>query len=194
MYANKTATSALPDPLSASLEEFIKKDNVSFADDLRRMETEWSGYNTQDGSGNWMNNDVSKVMDDWDIDDPLVYNGEHNTNYDWNTVSAKKFHEQDSGVSSTTLTPNTEVDDGVGMVEMQEVNGGISAWADGNLSNASSDALGAGDPMEISEGTQPKTDTRATTDVEMSGVEPEEGKAETGSKVEHIEMVEKKGG
>jgi hypothetical protein len=197
VYANETATSVQPIPLPPSLDEFVKKDNVSFTQDLCRREEEWPDYNPEDGTtinGNWMNDD-HKGVNDWD--EAPRYGGGYDDNYNWSSMSAKKFHEQDSGVSSTTLTPNTEVDEGVDMVEMQEVNGSIATWAGGGLSNASSDALGAGEPMEISDDTQIRdTQTRLTKpdtgDVEMGDADA--GKADIVPKVEHIEMLEKKGG
>jgi hypothetical protein len=188
VYANKAATSTQPVPLSASLEAFVEKDNVSLTRDLQNRQEEWPDYNPDDGNtvnGDWMDAD-------WNSDDPHVHSGGYSDDY-WNNVSAKKFHEQDSGVSSTTLTPNTEVDDGVNMTEMQEVSGGVSAWADGGLSNASSDALGA-EPMDISEPTQPKPDTIDAKDVDMGDADRNIGNRQADPKVEHIETVEKKGG
>jgi hypothetical protein len=195
VYANHAATSALPVPLSTPLDDFVRKDNVSFSQDLRRREEEWTDYNPEDGTtinGNWMNDDDHNATDDWN--NPPSYPGGYNDGYNWESMSAKKFHEQDSGVSSTTLTPNTEVDDGVGMVEMQEVNGGIADWARSGLSNASSDVLGSGELMEVSDNMQPKLETADNKDVEMGNADADAGRAKTNPKVEHIEMIEKKGG
>jgi hypothetical protein len=156
VYANEAATSVPPVKLSDALENFVKKDNFNWLQYYSRNDPGWHGHKADDGT---------VVEGDW-IDNPPGYN--------WNSVSAKEFHEQaGSGVSSTTLTPNTEVDDdGAGVVEMQEVNGGITAWANGTLSNASSDALGAGEPMEISEDTQPEQEITQEKDVEMGEAEP----------------------
>ena len=139
-----------------------------------------------------MNDDDRNVTDNWN--NLPSYSGDYNDGYNWDSVSAKKFHEPESGVSSTTLTPNTEVDDGVGMVEMQEVNGGVADWARSGLSNASSDVLGSGEPMEISEDMQIKLEKADTKDVEMSNADADARGARTDPKVEHIEMVEEKGG
>ncbi|KAF2676767.1 hypothetical protein K458DRAFT_437083 [Lentithecium fluviatile CBS 122367] len=195
VYANKAATSVPPIPLSTPLDNFVKKDNLNFLQELSKKESEWTDCGPDGGTtvkAGYMSDGDSKVMDEWMIDDPPGYGGGYNDGYNWNSVSAKDFHEQDSGVSSTTLTPNTEVDDdGVAMVEMQEVNGGISAWAGGGLSNASSDALGAEEPMDISD-SETTRETTIANDEDMDDADL--GQAETEPEVEYIETVEKKGG
>lgn len=148
----------------------MKKDNFNFLQDFSRREAEWADQKQDDGS---------QVIGSWADE----------KSDGWNRISAEEFHNQgDSGVSSATLTPNTDIDDeGVGM-EMQEVNGGISAWA--GMSNASSDTVGA-DLMDISSDSQ-RQGTINVRDIEMTDAEASEGREEP--KVEHIEVAEKKGG
>jgi hypothetical protein len=198
VYANEAATSVTPISLSASLEKFVKKDNLNWLQDYQDQNSGWTDDNAEAGS--WMNSGEHKVNDDWMTDEPPGYDGAHGDHYNWNSMSAKEFHEQaDSGVSSTTLTPNTEVDDdGVDVVEMQEINGGNTAWTDPTLSNASSDALGVVDPMDISDETKPNQEATEEKDVEMADADADTnadaGATKAESRVEHIEMVEKKGG
>jgi hypothetical protein len=68
----------------------------------------WPNYNPDD---------INTVDEDWmsvdrNTDDPQV-NG-YSDDY-WNNVSARQFHEQNSSISSTTQTPNAEVDDADGI-------------------------------------------------------------------------------
>ncbi|KAF1957364.1 hypothetical protein CC80DRAFT_42925 [Byssothecium circinans] len=236
IYANEAALSLTPIPLSAPLSSFVEADNVAFKEDVeRRKVNKWGDHDPSSGS---------HVVGDWDkLPNDSISSWDDG--YDWENVSAKEFHQRGygttntntntnkntfvdtngggSGISSSrTLTPNTEVDDDEmltsgGLVEMQEVNGGIQSWA-GITSNASSETVGL-EPMEIvGESQQQQNEPRAGVssepvngvknegrnsrlgDVEMVDADTEEvkdavRKLEDGANsVEHIEVVEKKGG
>ncbi|KAJ4303081.1 ATP-binding cassette glutathione S-conjugate transporter ycf1 [Kalmusia sp. IMI 367209] len=149
VYANNAATSSEPKPLSAKLETFVKKDNANFQQEVAREEAMW-GSNFNSGNevvGDWMNNAEN----------------------DWNTTNTEPHHAQvGSTLSSATLTPNTDnEDDSVPIelpIEMQEVNGGIAAWA--GISNASSETVGI-EPMDLpSDGRKSQASMR-TDDVQM---------------------------
>jgi len=165
VYANQKAFSPEPELLSAKLESFVKKDNTNLHREMTQVEEPWQDHQDDDGS---------KVLGDWMSDNLPQYDD------DWNAMSAKTFHEQnDSKVSSSaTLTPNTD-NEIVGGMEMQEVNGGISAWED--MSGSISSGTMAGEPMELSPVGQRQ---QSLEDVRM---------AEAGEpKVEHIEKAEKR--
>jgi hypothetical protein len=95
VYANEAATSAKPLPLSKPLEDFVKKDNFNFLEELQKSHQGWEDYA----------NEPSAVQGDWDKNPPGY-------NHDWANISAHEFHktQQDSNMSSATLTPNTDVD------------------------------------------------------------------------------------
>lgn len=172
MYANEAATSIELAPLSSDLEDFVKKDNLNFLQEFSQQQRQWEGKEDDGG----------KVIGDWMKEKPPGY--EDVEGLDWQNMSAKEFYGQDhSGISSTTLTPNTEIDDEGVPMEMQEVNGGIAALAGGISSPASSDTV-PGDDMDTS-GDIASQGTVAAHDVEMKDVVDgiDDGRAE------HIEVV-----
>ncbi|KAF1850822.1 uncharacterized protein K460DRAFT_350828 [Cucurbitaria berberidis CBS 394.84] len=131
IYANEAATSVEPVPLSKPLEDFVKRDKLNFLEELQKNATGWEGFGDYG----------TTAQGEWDKDPP-TYDGDG----DWSNVGAKEFYSHDrndSNMSSTTLTPNTELGDDVGEVqEMVEVNGGMDAFA-GLSSSVSSDTVGA---------------------------------------------------
>ncbi|KAL5382755.1 hypothetical protein DPSP01_006314 [Paraphaeosphaeria sporulosa] len=198
VYASDAAFSAEPIPLSAKLQTFVKKDNASFQQALAVARAEWDEVNDQN-------------VTDWIADDG------------WGNDDAKQGYQQDtfgSTLSSKTLTPSTDPndphpypsDDGVVDItlspehesdqpmEMQEVNGGISAWA--GTSNASSETVGVEPPVSMedvvrSDGRESRVGMRGedalmgeTTDA--SGVTDTSMDEDEEKVVKHIEVVEKK--
>ncbi|CAO2649656.1 Nn.00g070410.m01.CDS01 [Neocucurbitaria sp. VM-36] len=170
IYANDAATSVEPLPLSKPLEDFVKKDKLNFLAELQKNAPGWEDYGDC--------GDTAKGG--WDKEPPTY-------DYDWSNVSAKEFHSHDrndSNISSTTLTPNTEVgDDGGGVREMVEVNGGMDALA-GLSSSASSDTVGA-EAMDVDRASL--KDNASFRDVHME-------EAQEDVNTQHIEVAEKKGG
>ena len=161
IYANDAAMSERPIPLPKPLEDFVKKDKLCFLEELQR------GHDL--GSGNGWEDFGDKVRGDWDkTGDPPEYN------HDWANISSRQYHaeksKQSPGMSSATLTPNTEID-GEGVREMVEVNGGVDTMA--GLRN---------DPMELD------SQNRDTQMVDVKEVPADEPKAQ------HIEFAEEKGG
>jgi len=171
VYANDEAISVEPIPLPKPLEDFAKRDNLNFLEELQKI---------SDGTG-WEDfGDYSNVAQGgWDKEPGFEEdNG-------WSQITAKEFHSRtrnDSNMSSATLTPNTEVDEGQ---EMVETNRGASAVA-GMMSSASSETIGRGDDaMDLdADKLQGKV---SFSDVDMQDVLEEPRK-------QHIEVVEKKGG
>lgn len=164
IYANEAAMSEAPIPLSKPLEDFVKKDKLCFLEELQK--------NHDLGAGSGWDDFGDQVRGDWDKEtDPPGYN------HDWANISSQQFHneksKESSGMSSATLTPNTELDGESGVREMVEVNGGMDAMT--GLRS---------DPMEIDTQTQ----SRDTQMVDVKEVPAEEPKAQ------HIEFAEKKGG
>ncbi|KAF2181671.1 hypothetical protein K469DRAFT_670767 [Zopfia rhizophila CBS 207.26] len=181
VYANDAALSTPPIQLAKPLQDFIKKDNLMF---LREIQNDFEGKPNVPVIGDWdrEEEDPPDYGEDW------AYNGGSSVfGGSFETVSAKQFHQNqgDSGFSSTTLTPNTEIEDEAvdvadGM-EMTEISGGMATWA-GGVSNASSDTVG-GEVMEI---------------VDSQRIDLKDGikrEADESPEVRHIEFVEpKKGG
>lgn len=195
VYANEAATSPVPIPLSEPLQQFVKDDNVRFLEELQVIEPigEW---NNEPTTNSWPRDKTSEhpptYADDW-----AFYGGTSTISAFGNQFQGhtnKGYTEQKSGdseMSSTTLTPNTDIeDDGIGGTEMQEVNGGISAWA-GGMSSASSDTVG-GEPMDVVKESQSQQTVNMRevemVDVDLTGERREE------PRVEHIEHLEKKDG
>jgi len=161
IYANDAAMSEKPIPLPKPLEDFVKKDKLCFLEELQKSHDL--------GSGNGWEDFGDEVRGDWDkTGDPPEYN------HDWANISSRQYHDeknkQSSGMSSATLTPNTEMD-GEGVREMVEVNGGVDAMA--GLRS---------DPMGLD------TQNRDTQMVDVKEVPADEPKAQ------HIEFAEEKGG
>ncbi|KAF2028373.1 hypothetical protein EK21DRAFT_90659 [Setomelanomma holmii] len=179
VYAHKDAMAPDPLPLPKPLEDFVKKDNLNFMEELQKAATGWE-HMEYDQSG-----DVPKG--DWNdtIDGPPGYNYDE----DWANMSAQEFHSHnrhDSNLSSATLTPNTEHDDtggGTGVQEMVEVNGSMDAM--NGLSSATSSTIDGG-VMGI-DGAVKGHGRASFTDEVMPDAHDE-------PRVQHIEIAEKKGG
>ncbi len=178
VYANTAATSAEPVPLSKALEDFVKKDKLNFLGELQNAAA-WDDY------GDYGN----AVQSDWDIDHSK------DVDYDWTNMTSSEFprHDRnDSNISSTTLTPNTELDEADGVREMIEVNGGMDALT-GMSRSASTVTIGRDDSdiMDLDErghlvGEPMKLES------ERNDMEVQEIKEE--SRTIQPEMLEKKGG
>jgi hypothetical protein len=121
---------------------------------------------------------------------------------DWSSISAKEFYKRnphDSNLSSATLTPNTDHDDGGGGVqEMIEVNGGMDALT-GINSRASSSTIEDSRFPDTSDmrSLEPIPDSDAM-DVDGHGrasyVHSDAAMPDAGEpRVQHIEIAEKKG-
>jgi hypothetical protein len=169
IYAHST-------PLSKPLDDFVKKDNWTFEEELQKSAVGWEHMDYDAAPpGAW-----DKAPPDYE--------------YDWHSMSARQFHSHGNGggggnegnVSSTTLTPNTEVGDGGRVREMVEVNGGMAALTGVN-SRASSSTI-EGDDMDVDvSGGEERLETVRVEEVEAEMEVEGEG-------VKHIEVVEKKGG
>lgn len=184
IYASDDAMDVEPLPLPKELHEFVKKDGVNFLEELQQSQTAngWDYDTSGDvGQGGWDK-----------VDYPPDYEGyEH----EWNSVDAQAFqphYRQDSNLSSTTLTPNTEHDDdGGGVREMVEINGGIDAFT--GLTHApstsSSQTIGrdSNDAMDIDAVRTKDHAPPSFTDMTMADVQDE-------PRVQHVEVLEKKGG
>ncbi|KAF2738557.1 hypothetical protein EJ04DRAFT_428786 [Polyplosphaeria fusca] len=171
VYANDAALSCPILSPSDALQQFVNHDKLRFMEELQNdMAGEVNGFDDQTSIaqiGDWdhpNNSPPTYHADDW-----RQHGGTNLFGNSFETMSAAEYHAQKakpgySGMSSTTLTPNTEVEDGrgnSGMKEMQEVNGGMAAW--GGISNASSDTVG-GDAMDVVHDAQRTVNPR---DVEM---------------------------
>ncbi|KAL1608222.1 hypothetical protein SLS60_003161 [Paraconiothyrium brasiliense] len=191
VYGNDAAFSPSLTPLSSKLETFVKKDSLNFQQQVATAEAAWLDQGQ---------NEANQVTGDW-------FEGGDGWH---NDVNAKQGYQKDtfeSTLSSKTLTPETDPnppayhdeDDVINItlspeheheqpMEMQEINGGISAWA--GASNASSETVGLEPMSDVvpSDGRESRAKNRAE-DVLMADA----GTAEEG-RTEHIEVVEKKGG
>ncbi|KAL5121761.1 hypothetical protein ACEQ8H_000448 [Pleosporales sp. CAS-2024a] len=164
IYAHPDALSATPVPLSGPLSDFVKKDNWAFQEELQKDSSAWEDMDTSE----------TAVMGDWDKALPGYDD-------DWSSLSVKEFHDhnrQESGMSSATLTPNTEHEDSGGVREMVEINGGMDALT--GVGNGGSSTV-AGD-VDLEE------NHRGAEMVQM-GME-----VDNEPSVQHVEIVEKKGG
>jgi hypothetical protein len=209
IYANDDALSVPPVPVSEALHSFVKQDNVRF---LEELQNGWGdaydgpiepigGWNEEQltNASSWNRNTSNTKSEEWkEYGKP---------NYSAFGASAYKPAERngsgaDSGMSSATLTPNTEVDDeGVDMrpaTEMSEVN--RASWV-GNgpvadtaavsesLRSTSSDTV-AGVPVSA-------PSTVNMRDVDMMDADLLDNgnvKSEDEPKTQHIEVLERKGG
>jgi hypothetical protein len=164
IYANEAATSEAPLPLTKPLEDFVNKDKLAFLQELQTSH-DLSAGGEWDDFGDEMRGDWNKET------------GPPDYNHDWANISAQQFHDQSgkqsSGMSSATLTPNTEMDGDGGVREMVEVNGGMDA-----MTGVNSDA------MDVDTQTQ----SRDTQMVDVKEVPADDAKAQ------HIEFAERKGG
>ncbi|KAL6703111.1 hypothetical protein ACN47E_010173 [Coniothyrium glycines] len=168
VYANDDATSIPPLPLSKPLEDFVKRDKLNFLEELQKSASSWEAYGEDYGNiaqGGW-----EKDLPDYGYGD------------EWNSMSAQQYHthdRNDSNMSSTTLTPNTEIgDDGPVMREMIEINGGMDAMTGYSREEVS------GNSLELSGKTHGKA--ASIRDVEMM--------ESSGVRTQHVEVAEKKGG
>jgi hypothetical protein len=166
VYAHKEATSLAPLPLSEALEEFVKRDNLLFLEELQRSNTGWEDVDYDTSA------DIPRGG--WD-EQPPGYD-----HHDWTDMSAAEFH-RDANLSSATLTPMTEHDDGV--QEMIEINGGMDAMT--GVSDASSVTVGR-ESMEMDERASQAHGVAGLVDVDMED-------AQTDMRVQHIEVAERKG-
>ena len=175
VYANATATSAQPLPLSAPLEDFVNKDKLIFLEELQQTNSVWEDY--EDDYGN-------SAQGGWDKDRSAI-------DYDWSNMNPSEFHRHDrndSNISSTTLTPNTELDDTEGVREMIEVNGGMDALT-GISRSASTVTIGRdSDGMDLDTASSPVKATFEDVDLKMGDVR------ETESQTQHFDGGERKGG
>lgn len=179
VYANDAATSSDPMPLPEALEQFVKKDNINFVEELQKNATGWESYDNEYNTS---------AQGDWDKK-PYDYRDD-----DWNNIGAQEFHARgddgkvDDTMSSATLTPNTEMDDdedgkrfdeGNGVVkrEMVEITGGDGV----KKRRVSSETIG-----EIEGVTQEKSETKMM-DVEMEDVKEE-------PRVHYVEVAQRKDG
>jgi hypothetical protein len=141
-------------PLSAELKAFVERDNRSFqqeiANEKARVEADWGAqYNGNEGN---------EVVGNW-------YDGEDGWDASGTTPAGHGYQ------SSKTLTPDTDVDppsyqgtttrdevqeevveihledENKNSMEMQEINGGINAWA--GVSNASSETVGRVEDVQM---------------------------------------------
>lgn len=170
IYANEAATSVEPISASKPLEDFVKKDNLNFHEELQAANTaNWNSFG--DSYSDLANNGWENVPTDPDYDD-------------WHNLSASQYHNRnrnDSNLSSTTLTPNTEVgDDSPGVREMIEVNGGMDALAGLSTSSSTTEVM----DVDTSQQAQGRVNF---SDATMNDA-PDE------PRVQHIEVTEKKGG
>ncbi|KAF2474107.1 uncharacterized protein BDR25DRAFT_332296 [Lindgomyces ingoldianus] len=202
VYANEEATRVKPADVPEQLQKFVKQDNLNF---LEELTDDLEGKSGVQQIGDWDKN-LSTYADDGFAH----YGGTSNMSAFGNqfeSINTAQFHSQnqesgrkdggDEEMSSTTLTPNTEVgDDGAGE-EMREVNGGMGAWV-GNYSNASSETVGR-DTMDVPVSQQPQTVHMR--DVEMGNVRSSQmmdvdlrGPDDRESSVRHIEVLEERKG
>lgn len=211
VYANENAISAPPISLSEPLDQFVKNDNIYL------MEEQQGGWEQQpEGAiepiGGWPDEKVDENPPTY-VDDWAHYGGSTSVfgNQFYDTKANKNPFEQQSlafdddgvqmdssGMSSATLTPNTEFEDeGLGgemATEMQEVNGGIAAWA-GGMSNTSSETVGR-ETREVGDqsGSIPMSDIDME-DVELGDKDADVVKKENEEpRAQHVEMVEEKKG
>jgi hypothetical protein len=184
VYANEAATSIAPVPLIKPLKDFIDQDNVKFMEELQ---SSFGDYNL-DNNNNNNDNEVAEIYHSTRPWKHVSDNTTYSTNWVDQARAQADYHGQSSGQSSTTLTPNTDMEDeGVG-VEMQEVSNGTAGWP-GTISNASSDTVG-GESMDLVNSQPPGTVNLR--DVEMRDVDLTDGDKEPRS--QHIETFERKGG
>ncbi|KAJ4353818.1 uncharacterized protein N0V89_005548 [Didymosphaeria variabile] len=189
VYANDAAFLPSLTSLSPKLETFVKKDNLNFQQKVATAEAAWLNQGQNEAS----QKDWFEGGDGWDNDE-IAKQGYQKDTFG-STLSSKTltpdtdpnppaYHDEDD-VVNITLSPEHESEQ---PMEMQEINGGISAWA--GASNASSETVGLEPMSDIvpSDGRQSRAKNRAE-DVLMEDAETDEE-----GKTEHIEVLKKKGG
>ncbi|USP75751.1 hypothetical protein yc1106_03025 [Curvularia clavata] len=192
VYANDDAMSVEPTPLPKPLLDFVKRDNLNFLEELQKDATNWEAFNdygdvTQTewdaNQGRW---DPAPEGDWEEATVPDDSNG-------WSQVSAKELKSRtrnDSNISSTTLTPNTEIDDtdhtASGARDMAQPDIGTSAAS--QLSSASSETVGRSDDvMDLDS-------QRLQNKVSFSDVDMPDVHEESRSQHDEVAKEEKKGG
>lgn len=177
VYANDDAAYSESSPLPKALEDFAKKDNLNFLEELQKDSAGWETFGDSFGNA---------AQGTWDTNPPPDYV------HGWEDMSAREFHSHnrnDSNMSSTTLTPNTEVDDdGPVMQEMIEVEGTRDVVP--RLSSASSETIG-GDLMDV-DGVKEQGESRSQGEPKLVDVDMDDVREEP--RVQHVEVAEKKGG
>jgi hypothetical protein len=182
VYANEDATSADPLPLPKSLQDFANQDNLNFLRELQQNVTGWEGY-----SGDYDN----VAQRGWDTADPPSFEEDNG----WSEISAKEYHSSrprnDSNISSTTLTPNTEMDDDAPiMQEMVETDRNARVAGAGAMSSASSETIGrCDDTMDVDD-----SDDKLQSQVRFSDVDMEDADTQDEPRSQHTAVLEKKGG
>ncbi|KAF1837881.1 hypothetical protein BDW02DRAFT_565609 [Decorospora gaudefroyi] len=170
VYAHKDALAVEPTLLPKPLEEFVKRDNLNFLEELQKNITGWESYPDYGNA----------IQGDWDKNPASDFDP------DWCQISAQEFHKSrernDSNMSSATLTPNTEIDDdAAGAQEMVETRRGT-----GITRSASSETVGRGDDATEA-GVEKAQGKISFVDVDMADAHEE-------PRTQHIEVAEKKGG
>jgi hypothetical protein len=170
VYANEAATSvdpllSLPQPL----QDFVKKDNLIFMEELQKTVADWDNDYGDEATGRW--------------DDPPP-DTEWKGGSGWSPDLSvnKQFDTRDrtnSNMSSATLTPNTEIED-----DAPGADRGRDAVR--RTSSASSETVGRSDDVMDIDGAKAQAKV-SFSDVDMADVQEE-------PRMEHVEIAEKKGG
>jgi hypothetical protein len=182
VYANEAATSVPPVSLAKPLKDFVEQDNVRFMEELQ---SNFGDYN--------MDTNDNQVAEIYHPSQPWKQATDSSTYTNWvdQARARKEYQGQSSGQSSTTLTPNTDIEDEGISMEMQEVNNRmdtVGGWT-GAISNASSETM-SGDAMDLGDSQPPQTVNPR--DVEMRDVDLTDRDNEP--MTQHIETLERKGG
>jgi hypothetical protein len=183
VYANEAATSIPPVPLTKPLKDFVDQDNVRFMEELQ---SSFGDYNMDSND-----NQVAEIYHPSQPWKQVTDNSTYSTNWVDQARAQVGYHGQSSGQSSTTLTPNTDMEDEAISMEMQEVNSRmdpVGGWTSA-ISNASSETM-SGEAMDLVD-SQP-LQTVNPRDVEMRDVDLTDGDNEPTT--QHIETLERKGG
>jgi hypothetical protein len=169
VYANETATSV--DPLlslSRPLQDFVKRDNLVFMQELQESVGLWDKDYGNAAHGGW---------DDAPPDSEWIPGAGWSP--DLNADDFGSRDRNDSNMSSATLTPNTEMDD-----DAPGADGSRDAVR--RVSSASSETVGrSSDAMDID-------GARAQAKVSFSDVDMSDAHEEP--RMQHVEVLEKKGG
>jgi hypothetical protein len=187
VYANDAALDFPATPANEALRQFVQQDQLRFMEELQNdMSTDVAGFDGQPSVakiGNWDNDPPTYAESDWKSTSGSIF-GNSFAGIKTTEREQQRANSGQSGFSSTTLTPNTEVEDDrtkTGLPEMKEVNGGMAAW--GGVSDTSSETVG-GDAMDVSESRR----TVNPRDVEMQDVFSSSRSDEP--TVQHIEITD----
>lgn len=102
VYANDEAISPDPVALPTALEQFVKRDNIEFLEELQKDSTAWEAFGEKYNTS---------LDENWDKQSYEFHD------HDWKNASTQEFHAQSElgkvygSMSSATLTPNTEMED-----------------------------------------------------------------------------------